>query len=176
MGPGRLHACLHHLHRPERHGSTGPEAAGEPGARLGEEGRVALEAMPRQGQPAVRVHLEARHGQRRHRLHEVRVQQPQQAGGELRQLAVQRVLDAGGEEGEGLEEPLHVRVHRVLDGEPQARGDLRVARREPGPLLAQVEELALVGPEQLVLASGHARPPRAWTAPAPRAAERKPAR
>ena len=69
---------------------------------------------------------------------------------DLGEIIVDLEVDARSQEGEGLEQALHVRVGAFIGLEQQARGHLGVALGELRPGAAEEAELLLVVVEQLV--------------------------
>ena len=83
---------------------------------------------------AARVELELHDGHRRDRRQVVRIEHAEQRVGQLGELVVELVLDAAGEQGERLDQPLDVRVGAAVGLEQQPAGGGRdTAGRTPGP-------------------------------------------
>ena len=107
----------------------------------------------------VGVGVELRDRERRDRREEVRVEHAEQRVADLAEVVVEAHADARGEQREGLDQPLDVRIAAARRVELEASGDLGVALREIGRQVADEVELALVVVEEVV-ARGHQRSPR----------------
>ena len=147
--PARLVGVVAQLHRGqvqrvEPHVLRGLEPARRP---LGTDRRGQDLGAPRQRrrllhQPRLRV--EGQHAAGREGRQEVRVQQPDEPLGVLRQVIVQPLLHARREERDAFEQALDVRVavfERIQAEHPRLVG---VRLGEGGPSLAEVAELAFV--------------------------------
>ena len=76
------------------------------------------------------MELDDRHG--RDRPDVVRVNNAEKRLGNLRELVVDFEMDAGGEEGEGFEEALDVRIVALIGFEDETAGDLGIFLSELG--------------------------------------------
>ncbi len=80
----------------------------------------------------------------------MRIQHRKQCIGDLRELVVELLVDAPGEERERLDHPLDVRVLAGVALDQQARGDLGIAIGEFLGELAQRGQLLLVVGQDVV--------------------------
>ena len=80
----------------------------------------------------------------------MRVENIQKRLGDLGEIIVDLVPDAGGEQGKRLDQPIDVRVRALVLVESEAAGNLRMIAGELGAELADEAQLALVIGEQLV--------------------------
>ena len=135
------------LDRPQRHRVGGAEAAGVAlhRTRVDQGSRLHLE---RRGEVGAGRQFDDRH--RRDRRQIMRVEDFQQALRQLREIVVELAVDAGGDEGEALQQPLDVRIVGGFAGKAQPAGDLRMLLGEFGGQLAQIAEFAVVVGVQLV--------------------------
>ena len=68
----------------------------------------------------------------------MRIEHLQQALRQLREIVVELAVDAGGDEGEALQQPLDVRIVGGFAGQAQPAGDLRMLLGEFAGQLAQI--------------------------------------
>ena len=92
---------------------------------------------------------DAHDGTRGKRPQVVRIQGFEQGIGELRIGVVEALGNAGREQGDGLDQPLDVRVFARLAGDQQAPGRFRVAAGKRARVLAEQAQLTLVIRQQL---------------------------
>jgi hypothetical protein len=80
----------------------------------------------------------------------MRVENAEERLSDLGKFVVDFEVDAGGQEGEGFEEALDVRVVAFVGFEDEAAGDFGVFLAELSAKLAEIGELAFVVKEKLV--------------------------
>jgi hypothetical protein len=68
----------------------------------------------------------------------MRIEDAEQSLGDLGKLVVDFEMDAGGEEGEGFEEALDVRIVALIGFEDETAGDLGIFLSELGAELAEI--------------------------------------
>ena len=160
---GALERRLGHRQRPEGHRIAGAEAAeGLPLGGVGEQRRVLRDDVAAGQLPPLGIDLEGGDGHRGDGIQVVGMEDVEQLDGDLGELAVEVLLDAGGEEGERLDEALDVGVRRDVGPQLQPPGHLGVGLGERRPHVAQVGQLAPVGAQQLLAGVNRQRrpPPR----------------
>ena len=139
-----------------REGAAGLLGEAETAHQLG----AALDREPVLEAAGGRVGLEPDQGDRRRGGEIVGVDHLEQAGREALELAVQLLLDARGQEGAAVEQPLDVGVGAGVGLEPEPARHPRVLARELVREVAQEAQLGLVVAEE---APVHQRPPPAAT-------------
>ena len=120
---------------------TGPIVAGLAGDAFGFQHRAA-----RHGHRLVEIRgcVEARHHERRHRLHQVRVKRQQQRIGKFRKFVVDLVPQPGVHERYRFDQPADVRVFDSFARQPQSRGDLGMRVGEGSGTATQEVQLTLI--------------------------------
>ena len=136
--------------RPEGEIVAGAELAGHAvdGARIEDAGALHFEAGI--GRDGGGVDGEFGHGHGRHRAQIVGMQNAEHRLGDFGELVVDLEVDAGGEEGEGFEHTLDMRVFALIGLEHEAGGYLGILGGELDAHLAQEGEFALVVEQQVI--------------------------
>jgi hypothetical protein len=80
----------------------------------------------------------------------MRIEDAEQGLGDFGKFVVDFKMNAGGEEGEGFEQALDVRIVALIGFEDEAAGDFRIFLAELGAELAEVVEFALVVVQEFV--------------------------
>jgi hypothetical protein len=141
---GRLPLGAGHFHRPERDVVVGAELAGHPVDRPRTQQRAALQLQALLGRDLFVIHVELDHRHGRNGAQVVGIQNAEQGLGDFRKLVVDFEVDARGQEGEGLQHALDVRVLALVGFKHQAGGDLGVLGGELGAHLAQKRQFPFV--------------------------------
>src|SRR5690606_12632149 len=138
------------IQRPERRLIAAAEAAGHAAHRSRMEQRFGRHLQSVRELPLLHIEMELHQGDGGDRPRIVWIRDVEQRLAELRAVVLEPELYAGGEEGEPLEEPLHVRVVALGGLEEEARGDFRVALGEVRTRATEVAQLPFVLGEQRV--------------------------
>src|SRR6185436_17458224 len=99
---------------------------------------------------AFRIEVEPRDRERRDRIEVVRIEDVEQLGRDLDEVAVEITLDARGEKRERLDQSLDVRIGRLIGLQLEPAGHLRIGARETLAHATEVGKLLEVVVEEFV--------------------------
>ena len=134
-------AYVDDLERPQLDRIRRAKAAHDAVAGLREQPCVTRNDPAGRGLALRQVRLESRHGQRRHRIDEVGMENPEQTRADLRQFLIEPVVETRGEKRERLHEPFDVRIGAHADRQLESCRDLGIEMRELLAHPTQVREL-----------------------------------
>ena len=141
---------LGNAERPDHRVIAGPELARDARHGTRQQRAATSDLEARADLRLFRPHLKLDHGHGGDRAKQVRIDDAEQRLGHLGKLVVDLQVNARGQESEGFQQPLDVRVLALIGLEVEAGGDLGILLAELRAHLAQERQLPLVVEKQVV--------------------------